>query len=173
MFCPQCESEYRPGFEMCAHCEVALVEELGVQNRISLDEFDDTVPVGVASSSDLVSIVEIQGRKLDRLRVHVLEVAQGLQKVLEAQGVAQIVTPIEDVEFSDRRPRFEVRVRKPDHGAAEDILRAFWKENVEAEGTEAEEPQDPEACPACGASVPANEAECPECGLYVGVLEEE
>jgi hypothetical protein len=28
MFCPQCKSEYRPGFTRCVDCDVALVEKL-------------------------------------------------------------------------------------------------------------------------------------------------
>ena len=28
MFCPNCESEFRPGFDRCAACDVALVESL-------------------------------------------------------------------------------------------------------------------------------------------------
>ncbi len=28
MFCPQCHCEYRPGFERCANCDVALVADL-------------------------------------------------------------------------------------------------------------------------------------------------
>jgi len=28
MYCPECRAEYRPGFTMCADCQVALVEAL-------------------------------------------------------------------------------------------------------------------------------------------------
>jgi hypothetical protein len=31
MFCPQCKSEYRPGFTRCADCDLELVDDLPAQ----------------------------------------------------------------------------------------------------------------------------------------------
>ena len=35
MFCPQCRSEYRRGFEQCADCDVPLVHELPEEPSIA------------------------------------------------------------------------------------------------------------------------------------------
>lgn len=58
MFCPKCESEYRPGFSRCADCGVDLVDHL-VEEISSKSTLTD---------NELVSVLETQdSRLLDKL----------------------------------------------------------------------------------------------------------
>jgi hypothetical protein len=41
MFCPQCKTEYRPGFTVCADCNVDLVTELSSEPEPDLVEFEE------------------------------------------------------------------------------------------------------------------------------------
>ncbi len=51
MYCPECKSEYRPGFTRCKDCDVELVVELPVAAK---QEFVDLVEV--MSSGDAAQI---------------------------------------------------------------------------------------------------------------------
>ena len=62
MICPNCRAEYRPGFEICADCDVALVEEGDVAaaealggpvDELALAPFHET-----ASSDELGILLE-------------------------------------------------------------------------------------------------------------------
>jgi hypothetical protein len=55
MFCPNCKSEYRSGFDTCADCGVALVESLPPENEIHPDA--DLVKVYETSDAALVPVV--------------------------------------------------------------------------------------------------------------------
>ena len=41
MFCPECKTEYRPGFTRCSDCDVDLVEELSPRNDGAKNELTD------------------------------------------------------------------------------------------------------------------------------------
>lgn len=49
MFCPKCECEYREGFDTCADCGVALVEDLP---KTATDEADHEPPEVVLEEID-------------------------------------------------------------------------------------------------------------------------
>lgn len=40
MFCPQCKSEYRPGFHQCADCGIALMAELPLDDPPAYVEYE-------------------------------------------------------------------------------------------------------------------------------------
>lgn len=40
MFCPQCKTEYRPGFDRCADCGIGLVAELPVDAPPAYIEYE-------------------------------------------------------------------------------------------------------------------------------------
>lgn len=171
MFCPSCRAEYRPGFTDCAHCKVPLVEELPETVELSTDDLDDTVPVGLTSSTEVSRPAEIDGRVVDLMRVFALDGATEVREALTSHGVPVLMAPVQGVEFPDARPRFEVRVRPEDRERAESLLREAWASHAvetgldEGSGTTTSV----EECPACGAHVPLDAEECPDCGLVVGV----
>ena len=55
MYCPNCRSEYRPGFTRCKDCEVALVVELPVEET---PEFVDLVEVLSSGDPGQVSVIK-------------------------------------------------------------------------------------------------------------------
>lgn len=175
-FCPKCHSEYREGFKACPPCDdTPLVDELPKVEELRLEDVENTAPVGSASSAEVGRPVEIDGRSIDLLRVHVLSEASALNHMLLERGVPALIAPLEGVDFPDGQQRFEVRVHKDNHERAEALIREVWAEQVDVEGTaapaEGAEGTGAEDCPACGAHIPLDVAECPECGLVVGASE--
>ncbi len=45
MFCPKCRAEYREGFDTCADCQVALVEELAPEPEPQFQDFSELMTV--------------------------------------------------------------------------------------------------------------------------------
>ena len=168
MFCPKCHAEYRPGFEECSSCKVALVQTLQV-DHLTPEDVQDTLPVGRTSSSEVGHRVTVHGQEYDLMRLFTLGVAMELQGLLTAEGFGVLIKPV-DEEFPDQRQLFEVRVRTERHAAAEEVVRAEFARRVAEEGVGAELAAAPvDTCPACGAHVPLEAEECPDCGLVVGV----
>lgn len=171
-FCPQCRSEFRPGFTVCAPCgDVPLIDALPEVEELSPDTA--AAPVGLASDPDLARPVEIEGKTIDLLRVFPLKMAKELQLSLSEADFASLIVPV-PVTFPDMMPRFELRVRPEERAAAEAHLRAQWAETLQAEGlSEADASTSVDACPACGAKIPLDVDTCPECELFVGSAAEE
>lgn len=169
-YCPQCRSEFRPGFTVCVTCgNVPLVDELSEIIELGPDSVHDAVPVGLITDTDLGRVVEIEGMTIDLLRVFPLKAAQEMQVSLSAADISSLIVPV-PVTFPDMMPRFELRVLADQHAVAEENLRRQWADSVKAEGFTASTatPADVEECPACGASVPLDVDTCPECELFVG-----
>jgi hypothetical protein len=55
MYCPNCRSEYRPGFTRCNDCDVALVAELLPEKET---EFTDLVEVLSTADVGQVALIE-------------------------------------------------------------------------------------------------------------------
>ena len=169
-FCPKCHSEYREGFKTCPPCDdTELVDELPKIEELRKEDVENTLPVGSASSAEVGRPIEVGGRVVDLLRVHILSEASALEHTLLDQNIPAIIVPLEGIDFPDGQQRFEVRVKKADHERAETLIREIWAEQVDVEGTGADaDAGDAEQCPACGSHVPLDVEECPECGLVVG-----
>ena len=174
-YCPRCRAEFRAGFELCKSCGgVPLVDSLPDTLELSADELETATPVGVSSSTQVGRVLEIEGRRVDLMRVSSIERAHELVDTLVGLGVRCGILPLTGVDFPDGQARVEVRVLAEDHERAERILREAWWSEVEREGTVnggAEAAVD--QCPACGAHVPLNVEECPDCGLVVGLSDED
>ncbi len=59
MFCPQCKTEYRPGFTECADCRVPLVEQLPPDEPANVPDPDSRF-VDVLETWDMTDIAQIK-----------------------------------------------------------------------------------------------------------------
>ena len=170
-FCPECRSEYRAGFELCATCEgVALVDTL--PEIVKLVPTDETLAVGITPEDDVSRKVEVEGRVIDLARAFSFNETNEFQRILQSAGFASIAREIEGIAFPGGQVRYEVHVRVVDHEEAEPFLREQWEAAVAEEGGAVEQIS-ADKCPACGADVPPDVEECPDCGLFVGALSED
>lgn len=105
MYCPSCRTEYRPGFAVCADCNVALVEELPEEpTHDVMGDLDGTARVW--SGDD------------DRLRAEACA-------ALERAGITPHPVSREDHLFApSEHPRFEVYVAADVAAAAKAVLDA-------------------------------------------------
>jgi hypothetical protein len=122
MFCPQCRSEYQPGFIRCADCDVELVDFLPEEEDLSNPPTEDLDYVTVATAMDpleesqIVSFLRSSG-------IEARVVGQGLRKIypsvtyLTAAG-ARIMVPREDEavakELLERAESGEWEIEAPD-----------------------------------------------------------
>lgn len=169
-YCPSCHSEYRQEFTACKPCgDVPLVDELPKSKEIPEEDLPKTKPVGLASSTEVGQIIEVEGREVDLARICTIPRAHDFIDTLVKANVRCAMVPLAEVEFPDGTPRVEVRVYADDHQMAEELLRSAWKSTVTREGTEEGSSEAAiDECPACGAHVPLDVEECPDCGLVVG-----
>jgi hypothetical protein len=97
MYCPECQSEYRPGFTHCSDCDVDLVEDLSAAEP---EHPGNLIPLAEEKSSELVAEL------LDRL-----EKAE-VPYVIEA-GTALAMLGREEITLDAPQP-WEARVWIPE-----------------------------------------------------------
>ncbi len=158
-FCPKCQTEYRPGIERCAHCEVGLVEKLA-------DEADHGEALRAAVQKGEAAVVA---------RMSYAEACQVVEQ-LHAGGVdAMVHGDPSSCGKGGQCSHYLVAVLPDEVPAARELLRAQFKQLL----VESEVAVDPDAsvdldaegshsCPACGAKFEGAPEECPECGLFLG-----
>src|SRR5687767_6995559 len=117
-FCPQCRSEYRPGFTTCNTCGgVALVEALPELRDMGPEDLPNSLPVGFTPGGG--AQVEVDGQLVDSSKIFVLSKATEIRDTLAESGVSALIVPFDEVQFPDNVTRFEVRVHKDTHAQAE------------------------------------------------------
>lgn len=81
MFCPQCKSEYRPGFTRCADCGVALVDSLPQEPHQSHAAHDD--------KGRLVPVLETRDRA-DVVTIRMVLDQEGIEYYLQGEILSTI-----------------------------------------------------------------------------------
>lgn len=62
MFCPKCKTEYQPGFERCADCDLELVHELPAESELEHEEFEELLSTYNPQDMALLkSLLEAEG----------------------------------------------------------------------------------------------------------------
>jgi hypothetical protein len=79
MICPNCRSEYRPGFTLCSDCGVELVDELPEEAQVAPRD------ISVGDPSEMVEVYRAWGRARADLIRSVLE-GNGIQTALFGEG---------------------------------------------------------------------------------------
>ncbi len=125
MFCPECKAEYRPGFDRCTDCDVALVHDPPPE-----ENHDATPWVRVAATSEVDVIPVIKS------------LLQSADIAFETDGEAMMnLFPSDLLGPVLSRPRGEVQFTVPQsrEKEARELLAARL-EDLDAEELEDEEP---------------------------------
>jgi hypothetical protein len=155
--CPECRVEYRPEAEVCADCRVPLVPAEALPPEEELEGFPPAA-------------------QLECVRVAPLAWMEALARGLQERGVTLRVERAlaEDAPegqradvFGDVAQLFGLYVRSEDLALARELDASIASQLVPDEA-EALEEGEVEACPACGAALPADGLECADCGLSFG-----
>jgi len=150
MFCPECRCEYRAGFDTCADCKVALVDDLSA------------VPERTAPAPRPTRAI---GSLVDYCGFFTLEEAREARDLLRGHRIVSEIAIREAPESSPDGPireEFWIRFASSDLRAARTLLGPVEAEE-ESSGGIATRP-----CPECGSDVAAGESFCARCGARVG-----
>jgi len=151
-YCPQCLSEYRPGFTRCASCDVALVESLPPEMDLSEQSIKEAL-----AGKHLVAITRGE-----------LAVIKETRSLLARRHIPSLMIKDEDSCATCGPPRLLLLVTEQDASRAAQVLEEQFRNMLAQEEGQPVIPADHETCPACGARVAEEQEECPECGLFIG-----
>ncbi len=106
MFCPNCNTEYREGFTVCADCQVDLVEEIHADDSKPDDEDFEFVPLLATYNQGDISFIKsiLSGEKINSYfkDEHFLSVRPAVQPtvlMVQADQVAQATEILSDVDL--------------------------------------------------------------------------
>ena len=102
MYCPQCEAEYREGFDRCADCDVDLVHAL--PSSTEDHEAEDYVKVFESSESDLIPVIK---SLLGGAEIPYLTEGEDLMNLLPSEMLGGFYKPSAEVKFKVPASRAE------------------------------------------------------------------
>ena len=153
MFCPSCQSEYRPGFTRCGSCDVELVPDLGGGAEVHDAPHASVRHVRHQAGSPDPGLIQA----INLLGFLTVVDARDAREQLRARGIRSEIL-IRDSQDPDAEEGEEywIRVAPQSVKAAAAIL----GDEPEVEVQEAEEI----LCSACNKPVDEDADQCPHCG---------
>jgi len=156
-YCPECRGEYTLSVTVCVDCDVALVsgDALAAEAQ-ALEDFPPAAELAI-------------------VRVAPLAWIRALSEALQQTGVAHRVEPATASDApEDQRPDvfgdvqlFGLYVEHDQLSSAGEIDGSMAAQLLPEQAPALDEGED-DACPACGATLPAAATECADCGLSFG-----
>ena len=101
MYCPQCEAEYREGYDRCADCDVDLVHTLPPGED---HEAEEHVKVFESSESDLIPVIK---SLLEGAEIPYLTEGEDLMNLLPSEMLGGFYRPSAEVKFKVPASRAE------------------------------------------------------------------
>jgi hypothetical protein len=155
--CPECRTEYTRFAERCADCDVDLVH-------------GDTLAAEEAEAAAFPPAAE-----LECVRVAPIAWIHALSEALQEEGLAHRVEPASAEDAPDGQnpdvfggaQLFGLYVRSEDAASTREFDGSIAAQ-VLPDAAPVLEDGEVESCPACSATLSAEEVECPDCGLRLG-----
>jgi len=142
MFCPNCKDEFRPGFERCASCNVALVADLSAAPQAPKEAATSQIP-SPAQLADYCGFVSLEEARASRDLLRRERI--GCDIVIREQPGSDPDSPIEE--------EFWLRIDVAQQRSAMALL--GFDAAVSSEGF---------SCDKCGQTVGDQESFCSGCG---------
>lgn len=107
MYCPQCRTEYREGFDVCADCKIKLVEELPPEPDPEFIEYEQVMqtynPADIAIIKSILDAEEVTYYfKGDYLALR--PIGDAARLMVDRQQVEKVKELIKDLKLSYTEP---------------------------------------------------------------------
>lgn len=163
-YCPQCQDEYRPDFEVCGVCGHELIRGESLL-EISQKLKEDNETRKVASGDGDNELVTIQAGSLMDMK--------SIKRTFEKYGIGAVLLKDDQCGGSCCGPTISLQVPKTDFYAAQSILHELHREHTGLNQAKADNNHlmagqcSVESCPACGFTLQEEVKECPDCGIFL------